>query len=104
MLDVIERKWRSFASEQYTARIVKFSAMLTTVFAASVVEPGSVAFQVAATTRPAPPPPHRRPTLHRPAAAPGRDPRSPCSVPLGRRARWRCSPRGASTCRCRWPR
>ena len=58
MLDVIERKWRSFASEQYTARIVKFSAMLTTVFAASVVEPGSVAFQVAATTHPTPPPPH----------------------------------------------
>jgi len=48
MLDVIERKWRSFASEQYTARIVKFSAMLTTVFAASVVEPGSVAFQACA--------------------------------------------------------
>ena len=62
MLDVIERKWRSFASEQYTARIVKFSAMLTTVFAASVVEPGSVAFQVAATTHPTPPPPPRRPT------------------------------------------
>lgn len=74
MLDVIERKWRSFASEQYTARIVKFSAMLTTVFAASVVEPGSVAFQVAATTRPTPPPPRRltlppsrRPAPRRPA-------------------------------------
>jgi hypothetical protein len=50
MLDVIERKWRSFASDLYTARIVKFSAMLATVFAASVVEPGSVAFQVAAIT------------------------------------------------------
>jgi Ca2+-binding EF-hand superfamily protein len=48
MLDVIERKWRSFASDLYTARIVKFSAMLATVFAASVVEPGSVAFQACA--------------------------------------------------------
>jgi len=48
MLDVIERKWRSFARDLYTARIVKFSAMLATVFAASVTEPGSAAFQACA--------------------------------------------------------
>ena len=48
MLDVIERKWRSFARDLYTARIVKFSAMLATVFAASVTEPGSTAFQACA--------------------------------------------------------
>ena len=38
MLDVIERKWNFFASELYTARILKFSAMLASVFVASVVE------------------------------------------------------------------
>jgi hypothetical protein len=48
MLDVIERKWRSFARDLYTERIVKFSAMLATVFAASVTEPGSAAFQACA--------------------------------------------------------
>ena len=41
MLDVIERKWNYFASELYTARILKFSAMLGAVFVASVTEEDS---------------------------------------------------------------
>ena len=41
MLDVIERKWRSFAAELYAARVLKFVAMFAAVFAASVAEPGS---------------------------------------------------------------
>ena len=47
MLDLIERKWTSFASELYFTRILKFSSMLVSVFVASVVEPGSIEFQVA---------------------------------------------------------
>ena len=37
MLDVIERKWNFFASDLYAARIIKFSAMLASVFVASVL-------------------------------------------------------------------
>ena len=47
MLDVIERKWRSFAAELYAARVLKFVAMFAAVFAAAVAEPGSPDSEVA---------------------------------------------------------
>jgi len=47
MLDVIERKWRSFAAELYAARVLKFVAMFAAVFAASVAEPGLPGFPAA---------------------------------------------------------
>jgi len=47
MLDVIERKWNFFASELYTGRIIKFSAMLGSVFVASVLDLDSPQFYVA---------------------------------------------------------
>ena len=43
MLDVIERKWRSFARERYAVRVLKFVAMFGAVFGAAVAEPGSPA-------------------------------------------------------------
>ena len=47
MLDVIERKWRSFAAELYAARVLKFVAMFVAVFAAAVAEPGLPGFPAA---------------------------------------------------------
>ena len=51
MLDVIERKWRSFARDLYTARIVKFSAMLASVFVASVLHSSTLTLPLALTLR-----------------------------------------------------
>ena len=47
MLDVIERKWNFFASDLYAARIIKFSAMLASVFVASVLPLDSTQFYIA---------------------------------------------------------
>ncbi len=47
MRDVIESKWDNFASSLYTARILKFSAMLVAVFVSSVLDPESIEFNAA---------------------------------------------------------
>ena len=48
MLDIIERKWRCFASTAYRTRILSFGAMLTSVFIISAGEVGTPLFYAAA--------------------------------------------------------
>ena len=47
MLDLLERKWDYFAGERYRSRIIIFAAMLLSVFAASLAEPGTLPFYLA---------------------------------------------------------
>ena len=47
MLDLLERKWSTFAGERYRSRFGIFSAMAFSVFVASVGEPGTPLFYAA---------------------------------------------------------